>query len=359
MGLIHPRSLERWQEWERSRQRAQRAQRAVSDRLHSRRRRGAGEDDPGPTGYEVISRDGEKSERLLIAIDSATPRSRASLLTALPYLRWGVDLLVPAGMELPEVDESWPRRPVTDPAREAADLGPAAVLSLGQHRDVGFAAHQAALRRGAPSFVVQYGALTPFAPPPPPGATLLSWSAADGEFIAEDRPDVVFRAVGSQLLWQAAHDSYAAALDAVTEDQPVFLGQMQGPELPRRLTAGTAYRFCRENDALYRPHPEETDLPSRAMHDLFRRRGITITDTDVPLKNVPNPVVGMFSTGILEAAVRGIPAWVHLPGAPDWVEEFWERYGLHRFGTDEPSPAPKLAVEEPASLIAQVLEGDA
>lgn len=359
MGLIHPRSLERWQEWERSKHRARRAQHAVSEKMQRRARRESGEEEQPPSGYEVISQDGERSERLLIAVDSATPRARASLLTALPYLRWSVDLLVPAGMELPEVDETWSRRPVADPAREAADLGPAAVLSLGQHRDVGFAAHQAALRSGARSFVVQYGALTPYAPPPPPGSTLLSWSAADGEFITEDRPDVVFRAVGSQLLWQAAHDSYAAALDAVTEDQPVFLGQMQGPELPRRLTAGTAYRFCRENEALYRPHPEETDVASRAMHELFRRRGITITDPEVLLKNLPNPVVGMFSTGILEAAVRGIPAWVHLPGAPDWVEEFWDRYGLRRFGSSEPSPAPKLAVEEPASLIAQVLEGDA
>ena len=191
---------------------------------------------------------------------------------------------------------------------------------------------------------------------------LFSWAFArrhGGKFILRIEDTDVARSTPEAV--QAILDGMAW-LDLSHDEGPFY--QMQRMDrykevIQQMLTAGTAYRFCRENEALYRPHPEETDVASRAMHELFRRRGITIADSDVLLKNLPNPVVGMFSTGILEAAVRGIPAWVHLPGAPDWVEEFWDRYGLRRFGSSEPSPAPQLAVEEPASLIAQVLEGDA
>lgn len=130
---------------------------------------------------------------------------------------------------------------------------------------------------------------------------------------------------------------------------------MHGAELPRRLTAGTAYRFCRMHDALYRPHPAETDALSRAAHRLMRRRGIAFAPTDVPLRELTSPVVAIFSTGVLEAAARGVPAWVHCPDAPGWVHEFWRRYDMRPFG-GTPTPPLAAAEGEPAVRIAGIIE---
>ena len=59
----------------------------------------------------------------------------------------------------------------------------------------------------------------------------------------------------------------------------------------------------------------------------------------MPLVDLPNPVVSIFSTGILEAAARGRDAWVDFPHPPLWLEEFWERYGMHRFGSSSHASA--------------------
>jgi hypothetical protein len=40
------------------------------------------------------------------------------------------------------------------------------------------------------------------------------------------------------------------------------------------------------------------------------------------------------------------------------VHEFWDRYEMGRWGA-EPTPAPSLGADEPARLIAQILEGAA
>jgi hypothetical protein len=69
-------------------------------------------------------------------------------------------------------------------------------------------------------------------------------------------------------------------------------------------------------------------------------------------------VVSVFSTGVLEAAARGMPAWVEFPKPPSWLQEFWERYGMSRYGA-EPTPAPSRPAVEPASAIARVLAGEA
>ena len=230
------------------------------------------------------------------------------------------------------------------------------MLSIGWHLQVGRLAHAWALEHDIPAAVVQHGALTPFAPPLPPRTTLLAWSDADAQFYRSDRDDLEVRTVGSQLLWQAGHD--ADELGDEIDEQIVFLGQMHGAELPRRITAGTAYRFCRRESALYRPHPAETDVLSRSAHSLMRRRGIEFQDPALPLHELRQPVVGVFSTGVLEAAMRGLPGWVEATHAPAWVHEFWDRYGMRRYG-GEPTPAPEIPADEPSRVIAQVLEGAA
>lgn len=353
MALIHPRSLERWQEWQTSRHRARQLKHAVIGAIRSRRG-----DAPSQPGLVLHSRSGaESAPRILIAVDSASPTSRISLLTALPYLSAAVDVLAPAEVELPELTgEEWTRQHVVSPHALLAARGISSVLSLGWHLPVGHLVHDWALEHDVPAAVVQHGALTPYAPPLPPRITLLAWSDADAEFHRSGRDDFEVRTVGSQLLWQAGHE--AGSPDGEIHEQTVFLGQMHGAELPRRITAGTAYRFCRRENALYRPHPAETDLLSRSAHSLMQRRGIEFQDPTLPLHELRSPVVGVFSTGVLEAAMRGLPAWVEATQAPAWVHEFWDRYGMRRFG-GEPTPAPEIPADEPSRVIAQVLEGAA
>ncbi|MCT1908966.1 MULTISPECIES: hypothetical protein [Brachybacterium] len=358
-GLIHPSSLERWQEWQSTRNRARQVKHAVTSAVRSRR------GTQQLPGLVLHSREGEGDTRLLIALDSASPTSRASLLTSLPYLRIGVDVLSPAGLDLPELDgDEWTHQriePATTEDEQRRRLavvldrrGIGAVLTLGQHLAAGRSAHEWALATDTASAVVQHGALTPYAPPLPPRTTLLAWSDADAEFYRSGRDDVEVRTVGSQLLWQAGKESEGEV--DVTGQKPVFLGQMHGAELPRRITAGIAMSFCRAEGALYRPHPSEVDVLSRAAHRLMTRRGVEFQDTSIPLHEVRAPVVGIFSTGVLEAAARGIPSWVAGEKVPAWVREFWDRYDMRRWG-GEPTPALATGADEPSRLIAQILEG--
>lgn len=355
MGLNHPESIELWREWERSRHRARRAKHTVSSVARTMLRRGGASPSVSAqreAGWALLSRTGERRERILLAVDSASPTSLASVMSFVPYLRLGVDVLAPASLVLPGLDgQGWTRREMPEAMPLVRDVAPSAVLSIGHHLPAGKAAHAYALERSVPQFVVQHGALTPFAPPLPHESVLLAWSDADAAFFTDGRSDVETLTVGSQLLWQAAHEETIVDPAAA----PVFLGQMHGAELSRRLTAGAAYRFCREHGASYRPHPSEVDAISRAAHRLMQRRGIAFADTSVPLRRMGAPVVGIFSTGVLEAAVRGVPAWVYCPGAPLWVLEFWHRYRMHRFGGD-PTPAPDMTAGEPAAAIAKHLE---
>ena len=100
----------------------------------------------------------------------------------------------------------------------------------------------------------------------------------------------------------------------------------------------------------------EDDVLSRAAHTLLRRRGVDFQDSSVPLHEVHAPVVGIVSTGVLEAAARGIPSWVAGEKVPAWVREFWDRYDMRRWG-GEPTPALPTGADEPSRLIAQILEG--
>ncbi|MCS6711640.1 hypothetical protein JSY14_06225 [Brachybacterium sp. EF45031] len=358
-GLVHPESLELWREWQSSRHPARRLKHTVLGAARRVRPRPE-EQEQAPAGSELVvrTRRGEAGGALLLALDSGSPSNLAAVLSALPYLRSTVHVLAPREVR-PEAlaGDDWEEQALTgDPVAQLRELTPSAVLSLGHFLRAGELAHEVATVRDVPELVIQHGALTPYAPPLPGGATLLAWSDADGAFWRSGRSDVAVRTVGSQILWEAAHEPEG---EPVSPDAtPVFLGQMHGAELPRRVTAGAAYRFCRQTGAEYRPHPMESDVISRTAHKLFRRRGITFADTSVPLREVARPVVAVFSTGVLEAAVRGVPAWVYAPEAPAWVHEFWDRYGLRRWG-GEPTPRPRLAADEPASLVAQALEGAA
>lgn len=380
MGLNHPENLELWRTWQAGRRRARQVRHVVGQAAATARATVRPDDTapdagetaarwtlstraatPGRESAEAVPSDpatGDASpRRVLLALDAATPTIRASLLAPLPYLTAEVLVLAPAGVTAPELEgPEWSHReiPGTASLEEVEELdGLDAVVTIGQHLAVGEQVHRLARSRSVPQYVVQHGVLTPFAPPLPREATLLAWTDADARFWTAGRRDLGTTTLGSQLLWQAGHEQ--APLDPAA--RPVFLGQIHGAELSRRVTVGAAYRFCVHEHALYRPHPAEQDLASRAVHAMFRRRGIAFAPSDVPLAELGAPVAAVFSTGILEAAARGLPAWAYGPAAPGWVHELWDRYRMRRFGGTEPTPAPARPAEEPAAAIARILEG--
>lgn len=351
MPLIHPHSLERWEEWRATRRRPAALRGAAARVL---RRSGSAEAST-PT-FTLHTRDGEDRSRVLLGVDSASSAIQDSLLSVLTYLHGTVDVLTPADVDLPVLSgPEWAHRPVLEPRAALAGRGITAVLTTGWERRVGREVHAWAQYADVPNAVVQHETVTPFSAPLPPRTTLLAWNELDGEFRRSGRREIEVRTVGSQRLWQAAHDGSVA--ESEQDEQPLFLGQLSAIELPRRLTAGAAQSFCRSTGALYQPSPEDTDSLSRATQALMRRRGVTFQDPPIAPRELRSPVVSVMSADILEAAVRGLPAWVHCPRAPDWLHEYWERYGMRQVGGPATS-APPVAADEPARLVAQILEGD-
>ena len=287
--------------------------------------------------------------RLLVAIDSSSPTSHASLVEPLTHL--DLPFAVLSHGAAPTV----PGQRHIDTREVDAGLPPAlrglrAVVSLGHHLPRGEVAHAWARDLGITSLVVQHGALTPYAPPLPRGARLLAWSEEDADFWRSGRTDVrTDDIVGSQLLWRAGSQRPAGGADAPL----TYLGQMHAAELPRARLVRAAAAFCRAHDAVYRPHPSEHDRLSRLAHHGYQGLGIRV-DGSAPLAHLVGPVVSVFSTGVLEAAAQGRDAWVDFPRPPAWLGEFWERYGLRRSG-GPPTPAPVRPEREPARRIAEIL----
>jgi predicted RNA-binding protein len=228
------------------------------------------------------------------------------------------------------------------------------VLSAAQFLSRGAVAYEFSRAIGAEYWMVQHGLLVPQAPPLPVGCTLLAFSEADAEFWASGRRDVTTHAVGSQLLYLAAQKAAGAEAQKQNDLEPIFLGQMHGAELPRASFAYASHSFLKKFGGTYRPHPSEKDKLSVLTHKLWEKEGIRIDRSGTPLNEVPNPVVSIFSTGVLEAAIRGIPAWVYHPAPPAWLVEFWDRYGMNQWG-QEPTPAPVQPKKEPAQRIAELM----
>ena len=84
--------------------------------------------------------------------------------------------------------------------------------------------------------------------------------------------------------------------------------------------------------------------------------GITIDRSGIPLRELGAPVVSVFSTGVLEAAAAGLPAWVTLPDPPVLAG------GV--LGPLRPRPLgrpadgiPRTARMEPSRAVAEVVQG--
>ncbi|MDO4784607.1 MAG: prephenate dehydrogenase [Propionibacteriaceae bacterium] len=319
-------SLDEWRRWQSRQHLARRLRHALAPKP------------PSPAAW--LWRGGEGEPGLLVIVESGGSTPAQALGAVLPHLGGGFAVLGPAGLDL-----GLPLRTEVSPTGLPRDLGGVRmVLCLGTHLPLAAAATPQL--PDARLVVVQHGLLTPLAPPLPRGATLLAWSAADAGFYTAGRADTDAHVLGSQLLWAAAQRPAR-----VRTERPLYLGQLHGAELPRSAMTRAAFATCRASGALYRPHPAERDKLSRWTHQAMRRAGITVAADGAPLGEAGAPVISVFSTGVLEAAASGLPAFVHYPRPPRWLGEFWERYGMRSWG-GEATPAPQAPGGEPARAIA-------
>ena len=361
-GLLHPRDLEAWRRWQHTARTLGWA-RTLMSRVT-----------PGPAGtpepLHLAIRGTDPA--VLLAVDAVTPTQLASVLAplaALPHMDMAVLSVPPSGTVLRAAGEDpdgWECTRVAPAACPPERVrGIRAAVGVGHYLAAGAAAHRWACAAHARFVVVQHGLLTPYAPPLPDGAHVLAFTADDARFLTSGRPDVTWQVTGSQLLWHASRAPRGTARQTVP-GPPVFLGQLHGAELPRSQFARAAAAFCRATGAHYRPHPGERDKLSRAQHGLWRASGISVDDARAPLQELNSPVAAVFSTGVLEAAARGLPARVTHPAPPPWLEAFWRRYGMVRWnGTargagladdDAPAtPAPSVPEREPAVAVAGIL----
>ncbi|WP_413041735.1 RNA-binding protein [Rothia mucilaginosa] len=357
--LKYPLDLDAWQAWQRRQKKLKWAKYKLKALLDSARSRTIAEE---PVHGLLYTR-GTKPQ-VLIVMDSFSPTNRNAILEPLKHLdAVDVALWVPEDaseyLDGQYASEHYSRKDWTEQEISGDELmrllpDIRIVLSAAQFLSRGAVAYEFSRAIGAEYWMVQHGLLVPQAPPLPVGCTLLAFSEADAEFWASGRRDVTTHAVGSQLLYLAAQKAAGAEAQKPNDLEPIFLGQMHGAELPRASFAYASHSFLKKFGGTYRPHPSEKDKLSVLTHKLWEKEGIRIDRSGTPLNEVPNPVVSIFSTGVLEAAIRGIPAWVYHPAPPAWLVEFWDRYGMNQWG-QEPTPPPVQPKKEPAQRIAELM----
>lgn len=357
--LKYPLDLDAWQAWQRRQKKLKWAKYKLKALLDSARSRTIAEE---PVHGLLYTR-GTKPQ-VLIVMDSFSPTNRNAILEPLKHLdAVDVALWVPEDaseyLDGQYASEHYSRKDWTEQEISGDELmrllpDIRIVLSAAQFLSRGAVAYEFSRAIGAEYWMVQHGLLVHQAPPLPVGCTLLAFSEADAEFWASGRRDVTTHAVGSQLLYLAAQKAAGAEAQKQNDLEPIFLGQMHGAELPRASFAYASHSFLKKFGGTYRPHPSEKDKLSVLTHKLWEKEGIRIDRSGTPLNEVPNPVVSIFSTGVLEAAIRGIPAWVYHPAPPAWLVEFWDRYGMNQWG-QEPTPAPVQPKKEPAQRIAELM----
>lgn len=365
--LLHPRDVKAWQSWQDEthtlRQARNRVMKLVRGTLYN--------GDPRKFVPLHLTVRGEHPS-ILLAVDATTPTQIASILKPLAELQdTDVAIISVTCMEdslrsMGEQVDQWNHTVVNSTVGLPEQLrGIRAAVGVGHYLPAGSLAYRWSLEADAKFVVVQHGLLTPYAPPLPEGAHLAAFSAEDAQFYTSGRSDITWEVTGSQLLWEASQPAHRLAPGS-TLGKPVFLGQLHGAELPRSEFAKAATTFCSMTGGFYRPHPGERDKISRAQHAVWQSSGIALDRSNSPLTTLKSPVASVFSTGILEAAARGLPARVTHSDPPAWVQAFWERYGMVRWnGTVQGAgaaddaapitPAPWVPSKEPSLAISEML----
>ena len=337
-GLVFPEDLDAWREWSRKRNRVRFG--LASARAFLRQ----GPPAPRPMLYLPAEK-----PSVLVVLDQVSASCRFATVDPLSHLDPDRTAVLSSHSEARSFAAGHVRAMEWHPD---APLPPSIeqILTLGAFNTLAAAVRPWAQRHHARFCVIQHGLLTPWAPSLSPGDHLFAWSEADAEYQCAGRADVTSEVVGSQMLWKASRLPKAELQD----DTPVMLGQLHGAELGRASKQRIYTEFCNSTGAIYRPHPNEADAISRIQHRLMTRRGVVIESTRKSLVEEGRPVVSIFSTGTLEAACRGLPAWVHYPVPPSWIEDFWSRYGLSRWGSSPTQPYESPEVE-PALAVAKAL----
>ena len=339
-------NLEEWQQWHQRRQ------------GWLRRLRVSLPQSPKARLLIYSSTNADNQRPVLVTLDSIAASQRAALLRPAELLiHRGIPVMIVApegvGRNLQDLDLA-PVGSIDSEGRATMAIPRAlSVLSGGHYMPAGWFGWSLSRAQEIPYLVVQHGVLTPHAPPLPPETHLLAWSPEDAQFWSSRRRDVMNTVVGSQSLWEAARVQAVADPSAPL----VFLGQLHGAELPRAVTVRTVRALRGKGEFVYRPHPGELDWRSRCQHTLWRSQGVTLDDVKRPLTSLGAPVGAVFSTGILEAAAAGLPAYGVCEGPPAWIHELWSRYGIERpdSGCRTQVDVPTL---EPAQSIADIA-GDA
>lgn len=342
-GLRHPADLVAWRRWHESRHPVRWAARSARSRVRP----------AGPAVADLLlPADGDPT--VLVAVEATHASVENAVVAPLRHLPAAATAVVaPVGWQPP--DGFAAHRRTTLPLDALADrTSPRVVLAAGHYTPVGAAAFALADDKDVPFLVSQHGALTPYAPPLPRAARLLAWSERDGAFWTAGRRDVEVVVVGSELLWRAGSGLVTGATSSGSGGPLTYLGQGHAAEVSRARLAHAALTTCRAHGAVYRPHPSERDVTSRAVLRTLERAGVRVVTDGPPLVDLDAPIVSVFSTGVLEAAARGRDAWVDLPRPPAWLGEFWERYAMRRLG-DSPTPAPDRPAVQPARRIAEVV----
>ena len=337
-GLYFPDDLDAWRRWEASRHVLRRSWAAV--------RRWGRPAEP-PAAHLLLPED---EPDVLVVIDVWSPSCRFAVgdpLRAMDPRRSAVLTSVPEAI----ADFSAGRHDVLFERPEQIPDSVKSVVTLGAYNELAGRVEPWARRHDARFVVVQHGLLTPWAPPLNEGAHLVAWSEDDGRFWSAGRPGITWEVLGSQMLWRASQEQTGGLAD----DRPIMLGQLHGTELPRIDKQRAYTQFSRQSGAQYRPHPNETDAISRAQHRVMRASGVEFEGSGRAIGDLRRPVLSIFSTGTLEAAHRGLPAWVHHPNPPAWLTEFWSRYGLSPYRGRPTAPMPLPALE-PAAAIAQAVQ---
>ncbi|MGL5826470.1 MAG: hypothetical protein ACRCYU_16910 [Nocardioides sp.] len=337
MGLLHPDDLSAWRRARGARPALGRLAVGLRELTHDPR-------------FELFI--GGSVPTLLVALESTSVANRTAVLPPLRHVDMTkVAILAPfgAGPVLPQ--HPWDTKILFPEELPRYFDRMNAVLATSNHTDVGASAYDFSQAVNCPFYLVQSTLITSHSPPVPSGATLLGWSDADIAFWRDGSTHAASATntvVGSQLLWAAAQDR----IDEPNKAAPTtYLGQLQETALGAKPMAKAAEDFCLAYDAVYRPHPAETDRRARSVHERFVRVGIALDQSRTPLRTFDGPVVSPYSSGVLEAAARGLPAWVDFPQPPEWLCEVWERYAMVTYGETTPTPSPVITNFEPAYAI--------
>ena len=183
-GLRFPADIEAWRRWHDSRHRVRSLVRRVRGGIH----------EATPAPVDVLTPGGVTD--VLVAVEATHASVHRAVVAPLAHLDPArTSVVCPTGWEAP-IEFAGHARTSMRVDQLSRTLTPSVILAAGHYTEIGAAVHALAMQRDIPFLVSQHGALTPYAPPLPPGAHLLGWSQQDSDFWLAGRADLTATTVG-------------------------------------------------------------------------------------------------------------------------------------------------------------------